>query len=89
MRHAESLLCVAVLICVLRLQGLCERFTDPLRRCMPYSTATHPSAAYPSQDFAENITSTTRPKILHYWRRELQSDYWPNKRKLEPSGDEA
>ena len=79
---------VALLICVVRLQGLCDRFTDPLRRCMPYPTATHPSAAYPSQDFAENITSTTRLKIVHYWRRELQSDYW-RERKLEPGGDEA
>jgi len=56
---------------------------------LPTPTATHPSAAYPSQDFAENVTPSTRLKIVHYWRRELQSDYWPNKRKLEPGGHDA
>ena len=55
---------------------------------LPTPTATHPSAAYPSHDLAENITRT-RLKIVHYWRRELQSDYWPNERKLEPGGHDA
>jgi hypothetical protein len=85
----KAMLCVALLICVLRLQGLCDRFTDALRRCMPYPTATHPSAAYPSQDFAETITLETRALVLTHWRRELQSDYWPSKRKLEPAGHDA
>ena len=46
-------------------------------------TATHPSAACPSQDFAENITP-----IVEYWKRELQSDYWA-KRTLETGGQDA
>ena len=85
-------LCVALLICDLRLQlqGLCiyALFADA------YSTAsrqtvTHPSAAYPSQDFAENITLSTHLNVLTHWRRELQSDCWPSKRKLEPGGHDA
>ena len=36
-----------------------------------------------SQDFAENITP-----IVEYWKRELQSDYWP-KRTRETGGYDA
>jgi hypothetical protein len=84
----KTMLCVALLICVLRLQGLCMPYSADAYSTASRQTLTHPSAAYPSQDFAENITSTTRLKIVHYWRRELQSDYW-RERKLEPGGDEA
>ena len=90
----KTMLCVALLICVLRLQGLCMPYSADAYSTAFRQTLTHPSAAYPSQDFAENITSlkiplSTRLKIVHYWRKELQSEYWPNERKLEPGGHDA
>ena len=54
---------------------------------LPTPTATQSSAAYPSQDFAENITIPRALFVSSF--RELQSDYWPSKRKLEPGGHDA
>jgi len=85
----KAMLCVALLICVLRLQGLCMPYSADAYSTASRQTLTHPSAAYPSQDFAENITLSTHLNVLTHWRRELQSDYWPSKRKLEPAGHDA
>jgi hypothetical protein len=85
----KAMLCLALLICVLRLQGLCMPYSADAYSTASRQTLTHPSAAFPSPDSAQKITLSTHLKVLTHWRRELQSDYWPSKRKLEPAGHDA
>ena len=85
----KASLCVALLICVVRLQGLCMPYSADAYSTTSRPSATHPPAAFPSQDSAQKITLSTHLKVLTHWRRELQSDYWPNERKLEPGGHDA
>ena len=82
----KALLCVALLICVVRLQGLCMPYSAAAYSTASRPSATHPAAAaafeFRSQDSAQKITLSTHLKVLTHWRRELQSNYWP-KRTLE------
>ena len=86
----KALLCVALLICVVRLQGLCMPYSAAAYSTASRPSATHPAAAFefPSQDSAQKITLSTHLKVLTHWRREPQSNYWP-KRTLEPGGHDA
>ena len=58
---------VALLICVVRLQGLCMPYSADASSTTSRPSATHPPAAFPSQDSAQKITLSTH----------LQSDYYP------------
>ena len=84
----KASLCVALLICVVRLQGLCMPYSAAAYSTASHPSATHSPAAFPSQDSAQKITLSTHLKVLTHWRRELLSNYWP-KRALEPGGHDA
>ena len=69
----EAVLCVALLICFVRLQGLGMPYSADAYSTTSRQTLTHPSAAYPS---LRRFSSDSYPSlVLTHWRRELQTDF--------------